>query len=99
VDVETIGNRPSGLVSPDTPLIQRAMAATRYFGIEPVLGAGSTDANVPIALGVPATTISRGGRSGGAHSPNEWWSAENSARGVQKALLITLASAGVSAAD
>lgn len=97
VEVEMIGDRPSGLVSPDTPLIQRAMAATRYFGFEPVLGAGSTDANVPIALGVPATTISRGGRSGAAHSPNEWWSSENSALGVQKALLLTLASAGVAA--
>jgi len=93
--VESIGRRPSGVVDVHAPLIQRALAATRYFGIEPVLGSGSTDANVPIALGVPATTISRGGRSGGAHSLNEWWSSHDSAIGVQKALLTTLASAGL----
>jgi tripeptide aminopeptidase len=95
VEIEPIGNRPSGKVAEETPLIQRALAATRYFGIEPILGSGSTDANVPIARGVPATTISRGGSSGGAHSLNEWWSGTNSHIGVQRALLITLASAGV----
>jgi acetylornithine deacetylase/succinyl-diaminopimelate desuccinylase-like protein len=95
VEVEAIGRRPSGRVATDTPLIQRAIAATRYFGIEPVLGSGSTDANVPIALGIPATTISRGGASGGAHSLAEWWSPKDSAIGVQKALLLTLASVGL----
>ena len=95
VEVEAIGRRPSGRIATETPLIQRAIAATRYFGIEPVLGSGSTDANVPIARGIPATTISRGGASGGAHSLAEWWSPENSAVGVQKALLLTLASVGM----
>lgn len=95
VDVETLGRRPSGIVAPETPLIQRALAATRYFGIEPELGSGSTDANVAIALGIPATTISRGGSSGGAHSLDEWWSGVDGHIGIQKALLITLASTGV----
>jgi acetylornithine deacetylase/succinyl-diaminopimelate desuccinylase-like protein len=95
VEIEAIGDRPSGRIAEDHPLIQRALAATRFFGIEPELGSGSTDANVPIARGIPATTISRGGSSGGAHSLNEWWSSDNSAVGVQKALLLTLAAAGM----
>ena len=95
VEIEPIGDRPSGRIAEDAPLIQRALAATRFFGLEPSLGSGSTDANVPIARGIPATTISRGGSSGGAHSLNEWWSSNNSALGVQKALLLTLASAGL----
>ena len=95
VEVMPIGNRPSGVIDPQTPLIQRAQAATRFFGIEPELTAGSTDANIPIALGIPATTIGRGGEGGGAHSINEWWSNTEGFRGVQKALLIALASAGV----
>lgn len=95
VDVETLGRRPSGIVAPETPLIQRTLAATRYFGIEPVLGSGSTDANVAIALGIPATTISRGGISGGAHSLDEWWSGTDAHIGIQKALLIALATTGV----
>ncbi len=95
VQVKAIGRRPSGKVATQTPLIQRALAVTRYFGIEPLLGSGSTDANVPIARGIPATTISRGGISGGAHSLGEWWSPRNSELGVQKALLLTLASVGL----
>ncbi len=95
VEVKSIGNRPSGRIDPQTPLIQRALAATRFFGVTPELAAGSTDANVPIARGIPATTIGRGGQGGGAHSLNEWWSNIDGYRGVQKALLIALASAGV----
>ena len=95
VEVELIGDRPSGVVDPETPLIQRAMAATRYFGVEPELGTGSTDANVPIALGIPATTIGRGGDGDGAHSLHEWWSNKNGHLGIQKALLILVASAGL----
>ncbi|MCZ6640142.1 MAG: M20/M25/M40 family metallo-hydrolase [Gammaproteobacteria bacterium] len=95
VTVKSIGNRPSGMIEPETPLIQRALAATRYFGVIPELAAGSTDANVPIARGIPATTIGRGGQGAGAHSLNEWWSNTDGYLGVQKALLIALASAGV----
>lgn len=97
VEVVSIGDRPSGSVAVAAPLIQRSLAATRHFGIEPILGSGSTDANVAIARGIPATTISRGGASGGAHSLQEWWSNTNSAVGVQKALLIVLASVGLEA--
>ena len=93
---EPIGRRPSGLVPPDTPLIGRALAASRFLGLEPELGSGSTDANVPISLGIPATTISRGGVGGGAHSLGEWWSDHQVERGTLKALLLLLASAGLS---
>ncbi len=99
VTVETLGKRPSGIVEVATPLIQRALAATRYFGIEPALGSGSTDANVAIARGIPAVTISRGGTSGGAHSLDEWWSGVDGHIGIQKVLLITLASVGVPAQE
>jgi di/tripeptidase len=95
LEVVTIGKRPSGRVDPDTALIQWAMASARYYGLQPVLGAGSTDANVAIAQGLPATTISRGGMSGGAHSLQEWWSNERVELGSSKALLLMLATAGV----
>ncbi len=95
LDIATIGKRPSGVVDPKTPLVQRAMASVRHYGLSPVLGSGSTDANAAIAQGIPATTISRGGVSGGAHSLKEWWSSENAELGSKKALLLLLASAGV----
>jgi acetylornithine deacetylase/succinyl-diaminopimelate desuccinylase-like protein len=94
VDVDMLGNRPSGTVDPSTPLIQRALAATRHFGVEPQLETGSTDANVPISLGIPATTIGRGGEGDGAHALHEWWSNVDGHLGIQKALLLAVASAG-----
>jgi acetylornithine deacetylase/succinyl-diaminopimelate desuccinylase-like protein len=95
VEVEMLGNRPSGTVEPSTPLIQRALAATRHFGVEPQLETGSTDANVPISLGVPATTIGRGGEGEGAHALHEWWANVDGHLGIQKALLLAVASAGI----
>jgi len=95
VEVEMLGDRPSGTVAPSIPLIQRALAATRHFGVEPQLETGSTDANVPISLGVPATTIGRGGEGEGAHALHEWWSNVDGHLGIQKALLLVVASAGI----
>jgi acetylornithine deacetylase/succinyl-diaminopimelate desuccinylase-like protein len=94
VELELLGNRPSGTVDPKTPLIQRALAATKFFGVEPKLETGSTDSNIPISLGVPATTIGRGGEGDGAHALHEWWSNKDGHLGIQKALLLTVASAG-----
>jgi acetylornithine deacetylase/succinyl-diaminopimelate desuccinylase-like protein len=95
LEYQLIGKRPSGRTAPDSPLIQQALAVARYFDLAPLLGSGSTDANVAIARGIPATTISRGGVSGGSHSLAEWWSDEEVVIGSSKALLLILASAGV----
>ena len=92
VDLELIGDRPSGTVDPGAPLVQRAMAVTRFLGLSPQLGAASTDANVPIANGIPAVTIGRGGIAGGAHSLDEWWAPKNAHVAVQRALLLLVAS-------
>jgi tripeptide aminopeptidase len=97
VDIGQVGLRPAASVSMDTPLIQRALAATRQLGLEPTTGSGSTNANIPMARGVPATTIGRGGHGGGAHSLDEWWLPVRPELAVQKALLIVLAEAGFTA--
>ena len=57
VAIDMIGNRPSGELSSDLPLIQRALAATAALGKRPQLTRGSTNSNVPISLGIPAVTI------------------------------------------
>ncbi|MBM63844.1 MAG: peptidase M20 [Acidobacteria bacterium] len=94
-EFELIGDRPSGSVPRGVPLVERALAATKFLGLRPELGAASTDANLAIAAGIPAVTLSRGGQGGGAHSPDEWWSSRNAHVGVQRALLVLLASAGL----
>lgn len=99
VEIEMIGNRPSGIVPVETPLIQRALAATRAVGAEPELSMGSTDSNVAISLGIPATTIGSGGEGFGAHSLNEWWANRDGHLGIQKALLLILAEAGLASED
>jgi acetylornithine deacetylase/succinyl-diaminopimelate desuccinylase-like protein len=95
VDVKKVGERPSGIVDPESDIVQRAMAATRFFGVEPQLGTGSTDSNIPIAKGLPAITIGRGGEGDGAHSLNEWWANVDGHIAIQKALLIAVAEAGL----
>lgn len=94
VDIDRVGQRPAARMPLETPLIQRGFAATAHLGAEPSLGSGSTNSNVAMAMGIPATTIGRGGQGGGAHSLDEWWLPENPELAVQKALLIVLAEAG-----
>src|SRR6266576_1308272 len=73
IDVRRVGDRPSGLTPRTHPLVQTAVAATRAVGHEHQLACASTDANVPIALGVPAVALGAGGRAGDAHLPTEWY--------------------------
>ncbi|WP_419212225.1 M20/M25/M40 family metallo-hydrolase [Maribacter sp. X9] len=91
-----IGDRPSGELTSDTPLVQRAIGATQLFGYEPSLTRGSTNSNIPISMGIPAVTIGRGGKGGGAHSLNEWWLNTNGAEAIKLALLLIVAEAGYS---
>lgn len=95
VDVERVGTRPAAAGDGTIPLVQRAMAATAAFGIEPSLRISSTDANLPISKGIPAVTMSRGGISGNSHSPDEWWQNVEGHLGIQIGLVTLLAEAGL----
>ncbi|WP_345953894.1 M20/M25/M40 family metallo-hydrolase [Mucilaginibacter sp. PAMB04168] len=97
VDVKMVGDRPSGVEDPATPFVQRAIAATSYFNTGAILGVGSTNANIPIAKGVPAVTIGSGGKSGGAHALNEWFLDDKGYQATQRALLLLVAEAGIAA--
>jgi acetylornithine deacetylase/succinyl-diaminopimelate desuccinylase-like protein len=93
--LDKIGDRPSGEIPATDPFVQRAVAATRHFGVEPSLGRSSTDSNIPISRGIPAFTIGGGGVGANAHSLGEWFINRDGALGVQRAMLILLAQAGV----
>ncbi len=95
VDIDMVGNRPAGALDPEaTPLVQRAMAVVRSLGGEPAVGSGSTNANTPISMGIPAITIGRGGHGGNAHALDEWWLPVNPHLAVQNAFLLVLAEGG-----
>ena len=93
--INKIGNRPSGMVDVNEPLIQKVLAATQFMGVKPRLTIGSTDSNIPISLGLPAVTIGRGGEGGGAHSLDEWWINKEGYKSIQLALLILLSESGI----
>lgn len=96
VSIDKVGDRPSGLASPDSPLIQQVMAAADFMtgGKKPELNAASTNSNVPLSMGIPAVTIGRGGEGGGAHSLDEWFVNREGHKAAQQALLILLMQAG-----
>lgn len=94
--LERIGTRPAGTTPRDAPLVQRAAEAMRAFALDPEYAASSTDANIPISLGVPAITLPRGGRSEGAHGLEEVWHDENTPEGTAVVLLTLLAEARLS---
>lgn len=95
MDMEVIGLRPSGVQKDELPVIQRSMAAAKYFGAEPSISPSSTNSNIPISLGIPSITIGRGGVGGGAHSLHEWWMNKDGAEAIKFALLLTVAEAGM----
>jgi tripeptide aminopeptidase len=94
-EVRPIGDRPSGETPAEHPLVRTAAAITRSLGAQPELVGSSTDANVPMALGIPSIAIGAGGDSGGIHTLDEWYANDGGAMGVERALLVVLAAAGV----
>ena len=95
VDIKMMGNRPSGELPSDLPLVQRAMAASAFLGKRPSLTRGSTNSNIPISMGIPAVTIGRGGRGANSHSLNEWWIMRDSYKATQFGLLLLVAECGL----
>jgi acetylornithine deacetylase/succinyl-diaminopimelate desuccinylase-like protein len=71
-DLKMIGARPAGETPLDARIVRLTAAAVRAAGYLPIMGAGSTDSNIPISLGIPAVTIGSGGRGARAHSTGEW---------------------------
>ncbi len=93
--IEPMGERPSGSTPASLPIVQAAMAVTRRFGVEPLSDVGSTDANIPIALSIPAIAIGGGGNSGNVHTPEEWFDPARRDLGVQRLLALVAVLAGL----
>jgi len=73
-DIKLIGERPSGVTSPDHPVLKEVTALMRAYGKTPAWSTSSTDANLPISLGIPAFSMSSSSpnRGGRAHALDEW---------------------------
>ena len=89
-EVTTVGERPAGRIADDHPLLQKALDASRRFGLEANPETGSTDSNIPFSLGIAAITTGVGGTSGKIHTPDEWYDTRGAETGIKRtALLVT----------
>ncbi|HEY4307163.1 MAG TPA: M20/M25/M40 family metallo-hydrolase [Gemmatimonadaceae bacterium] len=94
--IDTIGIRPTGGQADAAPIVQAALNSAKTLGFTSETGASSTDANIPISMGIPAIRIGGGGQGGGAHALGEWYvDTPNSYLGPQWAALLVSALAGV----
>jgi len=89
--VTEIGNRPAAQLPGNSPLLDTLRAVDRHLGRRTELRLGSTDANIPLSLGVPAVSLGAGGDGGAAHTLGEWYSAKDREAGLKRVLLLTLA--------
>jgi tripeptide aminopeptidase len=92
--IEKIGDRPAAQLPADSPLLEMLRSVDRHLGLRTDLRLGSTDANIPIARGVPALSMGAGGEGGGAHTVAEWYTDKDRELGLRRILLLTLAMAG-----
>jgi acetylornithine deacetylase/succinyl-diaminopimelate desuccinylase-like protein len=97
VEVKLIGDRPFGQVAMNSPIVQTAGAVIQSFGLNPNYGMSSTDANIPMSMGIPAITLESGGTGGRNHTLDEWIDVEKgpSIRGIEIAMGILISLAGV----
>ncbi len=74
VEMKLMGERPSGTTAPETPLLKQVVAVMKTFDKVPIFETSSTDANIPISLGIPAFAMAAhsANRSGRSHSLDEW---------------------------
>ena len=90
LQLDLIGERPSGETPADSPLVKLTIEATKLLGVEPRLDQSSTDSNLPISLGIPAITLGAGGTAGASHTLAEWYDPRDRDKGLKRALLVIL---------
>jgi tripeptide aminopeptidase len=93
--LETLGNRPGGELAANSPLLAALRAADEFVGNQSRVERASTDANIPLSVGIDAIAIGAGGNGGGAHSLQEWYESDGRESGLKRVLLTLLGSSGI----
>ena len=93
--ISVLGVRPAGELPENSPLLAALLAADTRLGNRSRRERSSTDANIPLSVGIPAISLGAGGRSGGAHTTDEWYDPANRELGLQRVALTLLAVAGI----
>jgi acetylornithine deacetylase/succinyl-diaminopimelate desuccinylase-like protein len=85
--IKEIGSRPGGQLPDDAYILNALRAVDAQLGIRSRVDCASTDANIPLSLGLPAVSIGAGGQGGGAHTTGEWFHPDGREFGLQRILL------------
>jgi acetylornithine deacetylase/succinyl-diaminopimelate desuccinylase-like protein len=96
-ELTQLGNRPASPLATSGHLIDEAVMALAAYGFTARLEAGSTDANIPLSLGIPAVMFGSGIDGGDLHTLAEWIDVEpeRSKRALSASLAAVLASVGI----
>jgi acetylornithine deacetylase/succinyl-diaminopimelate desuccinylase-like protein len=90
-EIAKIGDRPAATLPGDSALLAALRAVDRHLGLSTDIRLGSTDANLPLSLGIPALSMGGGGEGGQAHTIHEWYSPKDRELGLKRVLLLALA--------
>ncbi|MCX6623138.1 MAG: M20/M25/M40 family metallo-hydrolase [Acidobacteria bacterium] len=85
--VREIGSRPGGGLREDAKILPYLRSVDTFLGIRSFLDCASTDANIPLSMGLSAVSIGAGGQGGGAHTPAEWYHPEGRELALKRTLL------------
>jgi len=88
--IESIGDRPAAVLPDDSPLLHTIRAVDRHLNLRTELRLGSTDANLPLSLSIPAAALASGGTGGGIHTLAEWYDPTGRETALRRILLILL---------
>jgi tripeptide aminopeptidase len=94
-EIVVIGNRPAGELQPGARILHVVRAVDAQLSNAAQVQRASTDANVPLSLGLEAVAIGGGGSGGGAHTLQEWFDCNGRELALKRILLTMLALAGV----
>jgi acetylornithine deacetylase/succinyl-diaminopimelate desuccinylase-like protein len=90
ITIKNIGNRPAAALPDDSPLLHTLRAVDRHLTLRTETRLGSTDANIPISMGIPAIAIGTGGAGGGIHTLHEWYDPTGRETALRRILLTLL---------
>jgi acetylornithine deacetylase/succinyl-diaminopimelate desuccinylase-like protein len=91
----SLGMRPAGKLPDDSPLVTTIREVDSFLGNRSRLERSSTDANIPLSLGIPALALGGGGKGGGSHTPEEWFDPTGRELGLKRLFLAAVALAGI----
>ncbi len=93
-EVVPIGSRPAGELATGARILHVIRAVDAQLNNAAQVQRASTDANIPLSLGLEAIAIGGGGSGGGAHTLQEWFDGNGRDLGLKRILLTMLALAG-----